>query len=125
MLLKIIFYKQIKMLSGLKDIDREILKHIDDGELLNVCSINRKFWYEICDDNFIRRRLMRYPDIEKYRNNNETWKQFFLTVTYYIFRMKENKTEYKGENFKNQYHLSNDTQDLQMKKASTVFLINL
>ena len=93
------------MLSGLKDIDREILKHIDDTELLNVCTINRKFWYEICDDNFIRRRLMKYPDVEKYKNSGDSWKQFFLTVVYYVSRMKESK-EYKSGNFKNQYHLT-------------------
>ena len=31
-------------LSGLKDVDREILKHVDDKLLLRICGINRKTW---------------------------------------------------------------------------------
>jgi hypothetical protein len=95
----------IKMMTGLKDIDWEILKYIDDKELLKVCAINKKFWYETCDDNFIRRRLMKYPEIEEYKNKDESWKQFFLTVIYYVSMMKKNcSIEYKKGNFKDQYH---------------------
>ena len=61
-------------LSGLKDVDREVLKHVDDKELLRVCTIDRNTWNEVCDDNFLRRRLSKYPDIEKYKLENESWK---------------------------------------------------
>ena len=96
------------MLTGLKDIDREILKHIDDSELLNVCTINRKFWYEICDDNFLRRRLIKYPYIEKYKNTNETWKYFFSSVVNYVLTMKESYDfHYVSGDFKRQYDILN------------------
>ena len=66
-------------LSGLKDVDREILKHLDDKELLEICSLDRKTWNEVCDDAFLRRRLLnKYPEIGKYKSEKETWKQFFL-----------------------------------------------
>ena len=39
-------------LTSLKDVDREVLKHVGDRELLKICSVNRKTWNEVCDDNF-------------------------------------------------------------------------
>ena len=61
------------MFSGLKDVDREILKHVNDEELVKVCSTDRKTWNEVCDDNFLKRRLMRYPGIEKYKREDESY----------------------------------------------------
>ena len=91
-------------LSGLKDVDREVLKHVDDEELLNICTINKKTWNEVCDDNFLRRRLSKYPGIEKYKRDDESWKEFFLRTVYYIAKMKEDfKFEYSGGDFKKQY----------------------
>jgi hypothetical protein len=61
-------------LSGLKDIDREVLKHIGDKELLKICSVDKKTWNEVCDDNFLMRRLTnKYPGIEKYKKEKENW----------------------------------------------------
>ena len=55
-------------LSGLKDVDREILTHVDDRELLKFCSIDNKTWNSVCDGDFLRRRLTtKYPEIEKRR----------------------------------------------------------
>jgi hypothetical protein len=94
------------MLSGIKDVDREILKHVNDRELLRVCSIDKKTWNEVCDDNFLRRRLAKYPEIEKYEKDDETWKQFFLRFVYYTSKMRdEYKFEYREGDFKNHYHL--------------------
>ena len=52
------------MLTGLKDIDREVLKWVEDGDVLNACAISRKMWNEVFDDAFIMRRLSKFPDIE-------------------------------------------------------------
>ena len=94
------------MLSGLKDVDREILKHVDDDELIRICSIDKKTWNEVCDDNFLRRRLARYPDIEKYKSQSESWKEYFLRVLYYTAKMKEKyEFEYKSGDFKARYDL--------------------
>ena len=93
-------------ISGLKDIDREILKWISDKDLLKVCTVDRKTWYEVCDDNFLKRRLNKYPGIEKYKNGNESWKRFFLRFTYYETRMRDELNfQYSEGNFKSQYNL--------------------
>ena len=109
-------------LSGLKDVDREILKHVDDKDLLKICSLNRKTWNEICDDDFIKRRLWsKYPGIEKYKKRNESWKQFFLSAMYYISKMKEeHKFQYTSGDFQKQYYLLNSyDQSLLLIKAAT------
>ena len=94
------------MISGLKDVDREILKYVYDEELLKICSVNRKFWNEICDDNFLIRRLSKYPEIEKYRYEKETWKQFFARFVYYKSTMRKiHKFKYESGDFKKQYDL--------------------
>ena len=91
------------MLSGLKDVDREILKHVADDELIRVCSTDKKTWNEVCDDNFLRRRLAKYPNIAKYKLSNESWKEFFLRVIYFIAKMQEKfGFEYTKGNFKKQ-----------------------
>ena len=93
--------------SGLKDVDREILKHVDDEELLKFCSLDRKTWNEVCDDNFLRRRLNNnYPGTNQYKKDDESWKQFFLKVLYYKAKMKEKfEFEFTGGDFKKQYEL--------------------
>ena len=107
------------LISGLKDIDREVLKWIDDKDLLKVCTINRKTWYEVCDDNFLKRRLNKYPGIEKYKNENESWKRFFLRFVYYTALMrKQYKFEYTEGNFETQYKL------LKMKMDNDSLFLN-
>ena len=94
-------------LSGLKDVDREILQHVDDRELLEICTVDRKTWNEVCDDAFLRRRLIsKYPGIEEYKREDESWKRFFLNVIYYISKMKDDhQFEYKNGDFYQQYHM--------------------
>jgi hypothetical protein len=92
-------------LTGLKDVDREVLKYVDDKQLLKICSIDKKTWNEVCDDWFLRRRLSKYPDIEKYKKEKESWKRFFLRAIYYIAKMKEKyQYDYISGDFKEQYY---------------------
>jgi hypothetical protein len=95
------------MISGIKDIDREILGKLDDRELLKACSIDSYTWNTVCDDAFLRRRLLtKYPEIEQYKLQRESWKQFFLRTIYYISKMKEQyKYEYTFGDFVSQYSL--------------------
>ena len=95
------------MLSGLKDTDREILKWANDEDLLRICSVDRKMWNEVCDDAFLRRRLIaKYPEIEKYKKEDESWKHFFLDAIRSIALMKENfEYDYSEGNFRQQYNL--------------------
>jgi hypothetical protein len=77
-------------LSGIRDVDRVILSELDDRELLKVCSIDRYTWNKVCDDAYLRRRLLaKYPQIEIYKRENESWKRFFLRAVRYIALMKE------------------------------------
>ena len=92
-------------LTGILDTDREILKYIDDEKLLKVCSINKKMWYSVCDDAFLRRRLSKYPEIEKYRKE-ESVKHFFSKATYHITQMRKDfDFEYTEGNFEKQLKL--------------------
>ncbi len=92
-------------LTGIKDVDREILSHLPDKELLTVCTIDKRFWNEVCDDDFLKRRLRKYPGIEKYKGE-ESWKKFFLRLVYYMGKMKEDfKFEYRYGDFKQQHEL--------------------
>jgi ankyrin repeat protein len=101
------------MIIGLKDINREILKHVDDKSLLEICTVDKKTWNEVCDDNFLRRRLSKYPNIEKYKRSDESWKRFFLRAIYYISLMKEKfEYNYSSGSFFNQYHILQGTEDL-------------
>ena len=95
------------MLTGIKDVDREILSKVDDKELLKVCSIDKRFWNDVCDDDFLKRRLLsKYPGIEKYK---EAWKDFFLKATFYISKMKEDfEYDYSEGDFKKQYNILKD-----------------
>ncbi len=96
---------KMNKLTGIKDLDREILSKMNDIELLTVCQIDKRFYYDICDDNFLRRRLNKYQGIEKYKKN-ETWKQFFLNTIYTITKMKADfQFIYTKGDFQKQYKL--------------------
>lgn len=94
-------------LTGLKDVDREVLRYVDDKELLKVCTIDRRMWNDVCDDAFLRRRLnSKYLRIEKYKKENETWKAFYLKAIYYISKMKEDEQfAYTEGDFEKQYQI--------------------
>jgi hypothetical protein len=93
-------------ITGIRDLDRELLRKIGDSELLKTCSIDKYTWNVVCDDNFIRRRMLaKYPVIEKYKRN-ESWKRFFVRAVHYISLLKEEYNfEYISGNFIKQYDL--------------------
>jgi hypothetical protein len=91
------------ILCKIRDIDREILKYIEDGELLKVCSIDKNTYYKTCNDNFLRRRVLKY-DIEMYKLSNETWKVFFSRFIYYRDELLKVDFVYTSGDFKKKYH---------------------
>jgi hypothetical protein len=96
-------------LSGIRDLDREILGKVDDIDLLKTCSIDKYTWFTVCDDAFIRRRMLaKYPEISQYKEKTESWKQFFSRAIHYISKMKEKYNyDYSFGNFVVQYDLLN------------------
>ncbi len=88
------------MLTGIKDLDREILFYISDEELLKIWIINKYFYYKVCDDAFLKRRLTKYK-VSKI----EPGKKFFADAIYCIPRLKLLGFEYTFGNIKKQYIL--------------------
>ncbi len=69
-----------------KDVDRIILKQLDDRDLLQLILVN-KYVYNLADENFWRNRLMsKYPGAVEYKKGN--WKEYYLSVVYYVDLMK-------------------------------------
>ena len=103
-------------LTGLKDLDRLILDFIPDEELLSVSGVDRKTRYEVCDDNYLKRRLSKYPKIEKCnRVKNENWKQFFARFVVYKTEMWNNfEYRYRGGDFVKQLRILNKHRDKQL-----------
>ena len=110
----------MKSSFGNEKIDRDVLKHISDTELLKVCSINKNLWNNVCDDNFLRERLVhKYADIEKYKKENESWRNFFLRATYYVALLHERfNFQYSKGNFVEQYrYLKMHSKNLLLQAA--------
>lgn len=92
-------------LTGILDLDREILRYVEDLQLLKVCSINKKMWNCVCDEAFLRRRLEKYPEIEKYRQE-ESLKRFFSKIAFYLEQMRKMYDfEYTDGDFEKQWNL--------------------
>ena len=114
----------IKGFTGIKDQDREILfKNKNDNDLLKVCSLNKYFYYELCNDMFFRNRLARtYPDTLKYKPEDMNWKHYFLRTIYYIGKMKhEYNYTYEEGNLKKQCEIfkfaKNDKNEMLFKAS--------
>ena len=125
-------------LSGIKDVDREILLAMTDKDLLKTCSLNKYLLHTVCDDDFFYRILkLRYPDTLNYNEKEETYnisgvtethlnlskrskyKSYYLTVIYYISKLKENYNySYVRGNPKVQYHIFKNA-----GKSSTALLL--
>jgi hypothetical protein len=84
-----------------KDLDREIFNLLTDEEVIKLWNVNRRIYYDVFDDAYLRRRLKKYSDIEIYKEKDETWKRFFVRSTYYIFKLKNlYKFNYSSGDFK-------------------------
>ena len=69
-----------------KDMYEYLLNFADDRDIINMLSVNKKFH----DERFFERIMKRkYPDLIKYRKDNETLKQLFVRMVYYISLITE------------------------------------
>lgn len=92
-------------MMGIRDLDREMLAKLNDKDMLRVCCINKNFYYNVCDNQYLRKRFKKYENIEEYKTD-ESLKSFFIRAVYYIFAMKEEfDFNYVKGNFKEQYYL--------------------
>ena len=76
------------MFTGLKDLDREILKYLNDLEIPNCFRISKSIYFKVCDDDFLKRRLRKYPNIFKYKDKRESVKLFYSRAVSRIYVMK-------------------------------------
>ena len=98
------------MLTGIKDLDREIVNNLNDKDLLNMCSLNKTYWERVCSDDYFRLRTeKRFPETVPYKDylrdylneqktrkgrterterTERTWKTHYLTIVKYIDILK-------------------------------------
>ena len=94
-------------LTGIRDLDREIVNKLSDMDLLNMCSLNKTYWERVLNDDYFRLRTENgFPETVHYKdyvNKNEgkrkerkgrvrTWKNHYLTIVKYIDLLQ---TEYE------------------------------
>ena len=111
-----------KYLTGYIDADRSILLEVEDRELLKICipPINQ-YSEKLCDESFWFNRLKKYyPDSMIYKVKG-TWKNYFLTIIYYIDKLKrEFNFDYKTGNPKEYYKiLSENSRDSEKVRNAT------
>ena len=67
-----------------KDVYEYLTNFADDKTILNMLSVNTKF----SDDSFFKRVFERkYPLLMKFKKD-ETWRQFFIKMIYYIAKLE-------------------------------------
>ena len=63
-------------------------------------------WNEVCDDHFLKRRLSKYSGIERYKKEDESWKQFFSRFAFYTSLMQKSyEFVHLSGDFERQYDL--------------------
>ena len=94
-----------------KDTYEHILNFADDREIIIMLSLNKKF-----NDEKLFERVMkkRYPLLIRYRKENETWKELYVRMVFYISKLKElfsipyiNVPGYNPETFYRKYKNEN------------------
>ena len=95
-----------------KDTYEYILNFADDKEIISMLMVNKKFAQKLGDDNFFKKVLERkYPNLVKFKKENETWKHLYLRMIKYIALLNEkfdipylNLVDYDPTEFYNEYN---------------------
>lgn len=77
-------------LTGLKDVDRFIIDQLSDREVLEFCKTSKYSNEKICDETFFRNRVItHYSNTLKYKDKvkKRNWKNYFLSLVYYIDKL--------------------------------------
>ena len=105
-----------------KNIYENIINFADDKTVLQMLSVNKKF----ADPIFFERVLdRRYPLLKELKKDNETWRQFFVRMTYYIAKLDEEfgipyipTKDYNPEDFYNDWNKSKNIYNEAMAWAA-------
>lgn len=77
--------------TGIRDLDRELLFYIPNDELMKACNLNSYFKNDVCDENFFKRRTEHFfPHLIHLKKDKTSWRNFFLDLIRYVFKLKEN-----------------------------------
>ena len=79
------------LLTGVRDLDREILNKLSEKDLLNMCVLNKTYSEKVCDETYFRlRTLARFPETVPYKDYTHTknWKNHYFTNVKYIELLK-------------------------------------
>ena len=72
------------MLTGIRDLDREIVNKLSDKDLLQICLLNKTYSERVCDDSYFRLRTENgFPETVQYKENR-SWKNHYLNIVKYI-----------------------------------------
>jgi hypothetical protein len=85
---KKIKYSRETSLTGIKDIDIEILKNLDAESLVNFCQINEAA-SEYCNNEILWEKWMKIHYSWLPKEYFYTWKNFALKTIYYVAKLKE------------------------------------
>ena len=86
------------LLTGIRDVDREIVNKMSDRDFLQMCSLNRTYYGSVCDETYFRIRTEdRFPETIHYKDyvrtrKVRTWKNHYLAIVKYIDLLE---TEYR------------------------------
>jgi len=70
-----------------KDVYEYLTNFGDDKTIVNMLSVNKTFRNE----DFFKRVLERkYPLLIKIKGENQSWKEFYLEMVYYLSKLEEN-----------------------------------
>ena len=97
-----LYFKNMGVMTGNKDVDKMILERIQDDEVLfNYCLTN-KYANKICQDQFFwQKRFLRVfgEDAAKYKPADRSWKRHYLMVSTWL-------SQYKGKEWDFLNHLN-------------------
>ena len=89
------------LLTGIRDLDREIVSKLDDSDLLNMCSLNKTYSQRVLNDSYFRLRTENgFPETIHYKDyvRLRTWKNHYFNVIQYISLLqKQDEYTYKPE----------------------------
>ena len=96
------------MFTQNKDTDRLILLKVEDErQFLTLCSLN-DYGKKLCDENLFRERLIqKYPKAAEFKDK-ETWKEYYLSVIYYVDKMREKGFRFTDGYAKEYYEILQD-----------------